>query len=141
MRDYFDRTRTALRHLLGTRPDVRAESPGISVSIGDDLVLADGGVAFANPDRAATDPTAWLAALEAALERHVPIGDAALELIRAQAGRLSADTMLWGSVERSAPDQPPPSAPRLVGAPFGDARVRSDGRAVSGVLWRRRRDT
>jgi [protein-PII] uridylyltransferase len=101
MPDYFERTRAALRHLLGARPAARVANPVIPVPIDDNLVLAGGRVAFANPERAATYPTAWLALLEAALERNVPIGDAALELVRAQAGRLSADTMLWGSVERS----------------------------------------
>src|SRR5438477_7833876 len=101
MPHYFERTRAVLRTLLGTRPSPGAPSPLVSTPIDDNLVLADGRIAFANPDRAATDPTAWLSLMEAALERNVAIGEAALDLVRAQAGRLSAEAMLWGRVERN----------------------------------------
>src|SRR5207247_7084862 len=62
-----------------------------SAPIGDNLALTGDKIGFANPERAATDPTAWLALFETALERNAQASDAALELIRAQAGRLSAD--------------------------------------------------
>ena len=81
MPGYFERTRSALRHLLGGRPAPRAAaSPdvsAVSVPIGGDLVLVDGQVAFAHPEQAATDATAWLGLLDAALERHVPIAASA----------------------------------------------------------------
>ena len=102
MSDYIDRTRAALRNLFGARPpaapDAAAE-PLVSSPIDDALALAGGHITFANADRAATDPRAWLRLLEGALERSVAIADPALELIRAQTSRLSADEMLWGTVE------------------------------------------
>src|SRR5438132_11562706 len=101
MPDYFERTRAALRNLLGTRPAAGAAGAVVAVPIGNNLVLADGRVVFADPERAASNPTAWLALFEAALERNVAVGDAALELVRAQASRLSTDTLPWGSLERS----------------------------------------
>lgn len=101
MPDYFERTRTTLRHLLGGRPAAEAATPVVAVPIDENLAIADGRLAFIKPDRAATDPTAWLALLAAALERNVPIADTALDLLRAQSGQLTPDTMLWGSSERS----------------------------------------
>ena len=102
MSDYIDRTRAALRNLFGARPpaapDAAAE-PLVSSPIDDHLALAGGHITFANADRAATDPRAWLRLLEGALERNLPIADPALELIRAQTSHLSADEMLWGTVE------------------------------------------
>ena len=99
---YFERTRAALRHLLGGRPAPQAAaSPAVSVPIGGDLVFTDGRVAFAYPDRAATDATAWLDLLDAALERNAPIAASALDALRGQAGRRSAETLLGGREERS----------------------------------------
>jgi len=102
MSDYFDRTRAALRNLFGPRPssapDAAAE-PLVSSPIDDYLALAGARITFASADRAATDPRAWLRLLEGSLERNLPMADSALELIRAQTSRLSADEMLWGTVE------------------------------------------
>jgi [protein-PII] uridylyltransferase len=102
MSDYIDRTRAALRNLFGGRPSAppdASEEPVVSSPIDDHLALVGGRITFANADRAATDPRAWLRLLEGALERNVPIADPALELIRAQTSRLSADEILWGTVE------------------------------------------
>ena len=100
MSDYFDRTRAALRNLFGARPPAATEAaPIVSVPIDDSLAIAGDRITFVNPDRAATDPRAWLHLLEGALEHNLPVADQALELIRAQTNRLSADEMLWGSVE------------------------------------------
>src|SRR5437763_14073971 len=101
MPDYFERTRTVLRHLLGSRPPTEAPTPVVSVPVEENLAIADGRLAFINLDRAATDPTAWLDLFETAIDRNVPIGNAALDLLRAQSGRLTPETMLWGSMERS----------------------------------------
>jgi [protein-PII] uridylyltransferase len=96
------RTRAALKHLLGSRqPDARTPAAtAAAVPIDDLLALADGRVTFLDVDRAAADPRVWLRLFQAAVERNLPIADAAVELIRAQTSRLTADTMLWGSTER-----------------------------------------
>jgi [protein-PII] uridylyltransferase len=102
MSDYFDRTRAALRHLFGTRPSAAPDAPAeplVAAPIDDYLALAGGRITFANADRAATDPRAWLRLLEGALELNLSVADPALELLRAQSGRLSADEMLWGAAE------------------------------------------
>src|SRR5215468_7513987 len=101
MPDYFSRARAALRHLLDGAPKGEASNVGVPVPIDDNLALVDGRMAFANPDRAAEDPSAWLTLFEAALERSVPIADTALDLLRAQTRELSAETMLWGTTERA----------------------------------------
>jgi [protein-PII] uridylyltransferase len=100
MTDYLSRARAALRHLLGAGQAQAAANPNVSVPIDEKLAVVDGRMAFANPDRAAADPSAWLTLLEAALERNVPIADTTLELLRAQARELPADILLWGTVQR-----------------------------------------
>jgi [protein-PII] uridylyltransferase len=103
MSDYLDRTRAALRNLFGTRPSPEPAAPPephVSEPIDDHLALAGGRITFVNFDRAAGDPRMWLRLLEGALERNLPIAASALELLRAQASHLSADEMLWGTVER-----------------------------------------
>jgi [protein-PII] uridylyltransferase len=54
---------------------------------------------FANPERVAADPRAWLRMFEGAVERELVIDEVALEVIRAQASHLTADEMLWGATE------------------------------------------
>lgn len=102
MSDYLDRTRAAFRNLFGTRapdaPPVPAE-PSVVAPIDGDLAVASNHLTFVNTDRAATNPRAWLRLFEGALERHLPIAPAALDLIRAQTSQLSANEMLWGTVE------------------------------------------
>jgi [protein-PII] uridylyltransferase len=103
MSDYLDRTRAALRNLFGTRPSpepVAPAEPLVSEPIDDHLALAGGRITFANLDRAAGDPRIWLRLLEGALERNLPIAESALDVVRAQASYLSADEMLWGTVDR-----------------------------------------
>jgi [protein-PII] uridylyltransferase len=102
MSDYLDRTRAAFRNLFGTRtPDAAAipTAPVVAVPIDDSLALAGDHITFANMDRAATNPRAWLHLLEGALERNLSIAPAALDLIRAQTSQLSAEEILWGTVE------------------------------------------
>src|SRR5262245_7716442 len=98
MSDYLDRTRAALRNLFGTRtqepPAVPAE-PIAAVPIDDYLAVAGDHITFANLDRAATNPRAWLRLLEGALERNLPIAGTAIELIRAQTSQLSTEEILW----------------------------------------------
>jgi [protein-PII] uridylyltransferase len=100
--DLLHRTRAALKHLLGGgRPaDALLSPPAAAVAIDDLLALADGRITFLDVDRAAADPRVWLRLFQAAVERNLPIADAALDLIRAQTSFLTADAMLWGSVER-----------------------------------------
>ena len=88
MSDYLSRMRTAFRRLFGAREDT-ARQPEAH------------GVAFADPERAAADPSAWLTLFETALDQHAPIDGAALDLLRAQTRQTSADTLLWGSAQRS----------------------------------------
>jgi len=102
MSDYLDRTRAAFRTLFGTRPvdaPAPAAEPSVTVPIDSDLSVAGGHITFGNADRAATNPRAWLRLFEGALERHLSIAPAALDLIRAQSSQLSANEMLWGTVE------------------------------------------
>jgi [protein-PII] uridylyltransferase len=102
MSDYLSRARSALRNLLGGGgPSEGAATPGVAVRLDDNLALVDGRLAFANADRAASNPSAWLTLFEAALERDVPIADAARDLLRAQTRQMSADTMLWGSAQHT----------------------------------------
>ena len=101
MTDYLARARAAFRRLLGAGQPATAVTTVSSVPLADNLALVDDRIGFANSDRAAEDPSAWLTLLEAALERNLPISDSAIDLLRAQTRQLSADTMLWGSVERS----------------------------------------
>jgi [protein-PII] uridylyltransferase len=100
--DLLHRTRAALKHLLGGRPADAGglAAPAATVPIDDLLALAGGQVTFLDVDRAAADPRVWLRLFQAAVERGLPIADSALELIRAHTSRLTADAMLWGSVER-----------------------------------------
>jgi [protein-PII] uridylyltransferase len=102
MSDYLDRTRAAFRNLFGTRaPDAAAlpAEPPVTVAIDNDLAVAGDHITFANADRAATNPRVWLRLFEGALERNLPFAPAALDLIRAQTSQLSANEMLWGTVE------------------------------------------
>jgi [protein-PII] uridylyltransferase len=102
MSDYLDRTRAALRNLFGARPvdaPAPAAEPSAAVPIDSDLSVAGGHITFGNADRAATNPRAWLRLFEGALERRLAIAPAALDLIRAQTSQLSANEMLWGTVE------------------------------------------
>lgn len=71
----------------------------MAVPIDDYLAVAGDHITFVSADRAATNPRAWLRLLEGALERNLPIEPAALDLIRAQTSQLSAEEILWGSVE------------------------------------------
>src|SRR5215467_3018648 len=101
MSDRFSRARAALRKILGADRPAIVEGPGVVVSIDDNLALVDGRIAFAKPDRAAADPSAWLTLLATALDRSEPIADTALDLLRAQMRQLPTEAMLWGTVERS----------------------------------------
>src|SRR5215475_1290395 len=99
MSDYLDRTRAALRNLFGTRtePPAVAAEPVAAVPIDDYLAVAGDHITFANLDRAATNPRAWLRLLEGALGRNLPMAGTAIELIRAQTSQLSTDEILWGA--------------------------------------------
>jgi hypothetical protein len=88
-----------LKNLFGARPAEPAAAPVATVPIGDDFAMADGAITFRDLDRAGSDPRSWLRLFEAALDRKLPISNAALELVRAQATHLTAETMLWGAVE------------------------------------------
>jgi [protein-PII] uridylyltransferase len=101
MTDYLTRARVAFRRLLGAGQPTTTVTTVSSVPLQSNLTLVDGRIGFANPDRAAEDPSSWLTLLETTLEQNLPIADTAIDLLRAQTRQLSADTMLWGSVERS----------------------------------------
>src|SRR5262249_18728845 len=100
MTDYLSRARLALRNILGVRSPAAVATPSVSVPIDDNLATVDGRISFANADRAAVNPSAWLTLLETSLERNVPIADEALDLLRAQTRGLPADMLLWGRAER-----------------------------------------
>jgi len=100
MPGFYQRTRDALRQLFGGRvPEAPPAPPITRQAIDDTLALAGDRITFVNLDRAAIDSRAWLHLLEGARDRNQPIAADALELIRAQASRASADEMLWGARE------------------------------------------
>jgi len=95
--DYIDRARSALRNLFAGGPPKAVHTAPASVTrLDDDLTEADGKITFADPERAARNPAAWLQLLEGGLEHNLPFANGALELLRAQASHLSASEMLWG---------------------------------------------
>ena len=103
MPSYLDRARAALQSLFhaDAKAPMPADPQASGTSIDGHLVLTGEGLTFADPARAAADAAAWLTIFEAALERHVPVAAQALEVVRAQTDRFSAETLLWGRTERN----------------------------------------
>jgi [protein-PII] uridylyltransferase len=114
MPDYLDRARVAIRNLFAGAPTA---------------VAGDARVVFPDAERAAGDPTAWLALFEEAIERNTPIAAASEELIRAQTAQFTGEAMLWGPINRNrflALLRPRP------GLSLGLAQMRATG--ILGVL-------
>jgi [protein-PII] uridylyltransferase len=81
MTDYLERTRTALRNLLGGRPLDEGGDSADGVPLGEHLVLVNGRVRFVDPVDAASKPSLWLDAFEAAIAHDAVVADDALSAI------------------------------------------------------------
>jgi [protein-PII] uridylyltransferase len=109
MANYLHRARSVLHELLrgrrgapldGTSPARPSSSPHVTpVPAGNNLVVADGHLAFVDAARAEADPGSWLDAFQAAVARNVPLSERALAIVGEHAARIPGEALL--SAERA----------------------------------------
>jgi [protein-PII] uridylyltransferase len=109
MTSYLRRARSALHEFLRGRQGAPLDSePAGSppsrlnvapVPAGNNLVVADGRLAFVDPARATADPSSWLDAFEAAADRNTPLSGRALAVVGELAARVQPAGLL--SAERA----------------------------------------
>jgi [protein-PII] uridylyltransferase len=101
MTDYIRRARSALHDFFRGRRDApvdrQAPAPSLpsasvpAIPAGMNLVVENGAVSFDDPAKAAAVATSSLDAVEAALERNLPLSDSALTVVGQLAARFSPD--------------------------------------------------
>ncbi len=101
MGEYFLRARAVTRALGSARRAVRPPSPlGAVKKIGRQFEIGGDGVRFADPRRAAAQPSLWLEAFRLALEHECAVSEAALTCIEQNAQRCSAEDFVATEGER-----------------------------------------
>ena len=81
MTDYFKHARSVTRALGRVRRAALPPTPTPIRLIGENLMWVVEGITFANAEKAAANPSSWIALFDAAVSRNVPAADDALALV------------------------------------------------------------
>jgi len=101
MGEYFLRARTVVRALASAERAVRPAGPPVPTRrIGRQFAINGEGVMFANPERAANQPSLWVDAFRVALDHGCRVSERALSLIEQNLERCTPDDFVSTEGER-----------------------------------------
>ena len=101
MSEYFFRARTVTRALASAERAVRPAGPPVATRrIGRQFEIDGDGVHFANPERAANQPSLWVDAFRVALDHDCRVSERALSLIEQNLQRATPDDFVSTEGER-----------------------------------------
>ena len=101
MSEYFRRARTVTRAMASAARAVRpAEPPAAPRRVGRQFEINGDGVRFANPERAANQPSLWVDAFRVALDHGGGVSERALSLIEQNLHRCTPDDFVSTEGER-----------------------------------------